>query len=147
MIGVKPPLPASPDVVPERRSWRRGLGGLGDLLPRGIPGVLHVDALLYAAKPAIGKSPMVSRASSRPRSAMTRRYAGKVPGLCSPYLFAVPLGGHGFPSPLLSTFTRSFAGPRQTLPAMTRRGSHGQRDRLSSVVKTAGEVASPFGAV
>jgi hypothetical protein len=28
---------------------------------------------------------------------------------------------------------------------MTRRGSHGQRDRLSSVVKTAGDVASPFG--
>jgi hypothetical protein len=60
-------------------------------------------------------------------------------------LLAVPLGGHGFPSPLPSTFTRSFAGPRQTLPAMTRRGSHGQRDRLSSVVKTAGDVASPFG--
>jgi len=45
----------------------------------------------------------------------------------------------GMAHPFASTFTRSWPGPRQTLPTMTRRGSQGYLARLSSKMNTVGE--------
>jgi hypothetical protein len=55
------------------------------------------------------------------------------------------VGGQGEALPAASTFTPSCAGPRQTLPAMTRRGSQGKRALLSSVVNTVVDGAGPVG--
>ncbi len=98
--------------------------------PRGIAGTVCTARAAGNPESRPPTSAAGVRQDTCPRQARRSGCRGQLRGEPGP-------ARHGWAWPPSSTCTRVFPGPRQTLPAMTRGGSHGYRARLSSDTNTA----------